>query len=150
MLVFIASLVSVLLVSALQMTNIIFVGDIKPNLIFALFAVLAHYNKNWTRRGILVLLSAVIVKFSPVITWLDIIFVLILFLVIALVDYLPWRKAINSVSAVALGTVIMSLSSFNLSLLTLEIIINSVLTLIFLTIFEYSYGKKKETIKNRL
>lgn len=150
MLLSIASAVLVALVSFVQTTNLIFVGGIKPNLVLALLGTIAHYSKNWFVRTFLILLSALILKFSPAITWIDIIFIFTALLVVALTDYLPWRRAINSVSAVVIGTIIMNLSHFNLSLIAFEMIFNAVLTLIFFIILEYSYGKKKKQIKNRL
>ena len=80
---------------------------------------------------------------------LSVFFGLLVWVLDALVDYLPWRRAINSIAAVIIGTIIMGLSSFHLSSLTLEIIMNVVLVIIFFLLFEFLYDKKKTSKKNR-
>jgi len=143
MLLFTVNIIAVAIVSFLQTTNVILFNGFKPNLVFALLAVLANIDKDWAKRSVLVLISALILKFSPGLAWIDVIFISTSFLIIALVDYLPWRRAINSMVAVIAGTVVIGLSSFNLSLLTLEIVTSMVSVLIFFLLFELLYAKKK-------
>ena len=71
MLPFIVSATLVIIASFLQTTNAILVLHVKPNLIFILLAVLAHINKSWLARSVVILSSALILKFSPLVTWAD-------------------------------------------------------------------------------
>ena len=150
MLLYIASIISIIAVSFLQTTNAVLLGGLKPNLVFALLVVLAHIDKNWTKRAVLILISALILKSSPGIVWIDIIFVFTALLAVALVDYLPWRRAINSIAAVVIGTIIINLPFFNLGPLMLEMIMNIALVIIFFSLFEVLYVKKKAQKENRL
>ncbi|KKU11917.1 MAG: hypothetical protein UX16_C0001G0013 [Parcubacteria group bacterium GW2011_GWB1_45_7] len=151
MLQFIVSVILVTVASFLQTTAAIIIkGGIKPNLIIVLLVVLACVNKGWTTRVGLILLSAFILKFSPWISWADVIFISTALLAMALVDYLPWRRGINSIIAVAAGTVILNPSFSDISSIVLEVIINTSLILIFLLVLEILYGKKKKPKENRL
>ena len=149
MLRFIVSVSLVTIASFLQTTNAILVWHVKPNLVFVLLAILAHINKKWLARSVIILISALILKFSPSITWTDVIFISTAFLVVALVDYLPWRKIINSVAATFVGAVVIGLSYFDLRVLALETVINTILAIISFAAITLIYGKKEISKKNR-
>ncbi|OGY43878.1 MAG: hypothetical protein A2820_01335 [Candidatus Buchananbacteria bacterium RIFCSPHIGHO2_01_FULL_40_35] len=149
MLPFIVSATLVIIASFLQTTNAILVLHVKPNLIFILLAVLAHINKSWLARSVVILSSALILKFSPLVTWADVMFISSAFLVMALVDYLPWRRIINSIVAAFAGTVVIGLSYLNLRVLTLETVINTILVIMFFGAMTFVYDKKKVSEKNR-
>jgi len=145
MLLFTVSTILVAAASFIQTTNFAFMGDIKANLVFALLVVIANAEKNWSKRSLLILISALILRFSPTIIWIDVIFIFTSFLMVALVDYLPWRKGINSVAAATTGTIFINLSSFDLRLVALEIAVNVIFVIAFFILFEYLYGKKKQS-----
>lgn len=136
-------------VSFLQTTNSIIIWQIKPNLVFALFAVLAYVNKNWVVRSVIILISAVLLKFSPIVSWADIIFVSVSLLIFALVDYLPWRRLVNSIVSLTAGTLVFGLSHLNLSILWRELAINTAAVVIFFVIIRLLYGEEKISKKNR-
>ncbi len=149
MLAFIVSLVLVILASLLQITNFLLIGGIKSNLLVALFATLAHLDKNWIRRAILVFSSAFILKFTPYLTWVDLIYVSTAFFIFALVDYLPWKRLVNSLAAGITGTLILSVSFFHLKAFTLETLMNVILVIVFFVFLEIFYEGKKTAKKNR-
>ena len=150
MLLFFASIISLAIAAFLQTTNFFLIGLVKPNLVFALLVVLAHAYKDWTSRIFLILMPALILKFSPALAWIDIIFIATAFLIIALVDYLPWRRLINSVVSVIIGTVIIGIPSFAFGLIIKEVGINIMLVIIFFLLMEWTYAKKAKSQTNRL
>jgi len=127
----------------LQTTNLLFIGQVKPNLIFALLAVFAHFEKDWIRRTVLILVPAIVLKFSPLISWLDLIFITSAFLIMALVDYLPWRRAINSIFTVIISTVIIGVQNLDIRALLTELGYNVTLVIILFVIINWIYGKTK-------
>jgi len=64
--------------------------------------------------------------------------------VIALTDYFPWRRAINSVFAVVVGTIIINLQFFELKELILELSINIILVILFFLMLEPLYVKENK------
>ena len=150
MLVFTVSVIALSVGAFLQTTNIFLIGLTKPDVVLALLVVIAHIHKDWTERAFLVLIPALILKFSPTLVWVDVIFIISAFFAIALVDYLPWRRAVNSMVAATIGTVAINLPSFNVGSLALELGINLVLVAIFFVIMELTYEKKTKNEKSRL
>lgn len=149
MLLYIVS-VTILAVSALiQTTSIFVIASVKPNLVFALLVLFAHIYKNWPKRALLILVPAFLLKFSPTLAWIDIIFIAIAFLIMALVDYFPWRRIINSAFAVTLGTIAIGVSAFNFGLIATEIMFNIALILILFLPLEFIYEKEKKKQKTR-
>jgi hypothetical protein len=149
MLVFTGSIIAIAVAAFLQTANIFVVGFIKPNVVFALLVVLSHVHKDWVKRAFLVLVPALILKFSPAIAWVDAIFIATSFFVVALVDYLPWKRLINSIFAVIAGTVILGAPSFDIVALTTELVFNIILVAAFFIIFEKIYEKEAKKQKNK-
>jgi len=121
----------------------------KPNIVFAMLVVFAYAYKDWTTRSILILTSAFFLKFSPFITWIDVMFVAVAFFIIALSDYLPWKRIISSIAAVTLGTIIMSTPVFSINSLAIEIGANAALVILFFPIVKLLYEKEKKKQANR-
>ena len=144
MLRYIASITTLAIAAFLQTTNLLFINQIKPNLVFALLVAFAHFKKDWAERVFLILVPALILKFSPSILWTDVIFIVSAFLVMALMDYLPWRRIINSIFAVAVGTIIIGISALDLSSLLTELVYNIILVIILFSIINWVYGKTKK------
>ncbi len=140
--IFIASLIVTIGASLLQGTNLMMFGIVKPNLPLALLPVLATLDRSWIRRSILILTSALILKFSPGLEWLDIIFIGSLYIAIFLIDYLPWRQILNLVIGVMIASVMLNLISFNLLPLIYELAFNIVLASIFLGITKLIYAQR--------
>ena len=67
----------------------------------------------------------------------------------ALVDYFPWRRIINSVFAVTVGTVVIGMPTFSLSPIVIETALNVALVLILFLPLEFIYEKEKEKQTNR-
>lgn len=149
MFLFIASLISISLGALFQNTSTSFVFMTKPNITFVMLVVFAFAYKDWTKRSILILTSAFFLKFSPFITWIDIVFVAVAFFIIALADYLPWKHIINSIVAVAVGAIIMSTPAFSINSLVIEISANTVLIILFFPMVKLLYEKEKKKQANR-
>ena len=142
MLAFIVSALALSGAAFLQTTSVLIIGFVKPNIVLALLAVLAHEHKSWTERLFLVLIPAFVLKFSPLIGWPDVIFIVSALLTLALVDYLPWRKLLNSLSATAVGTLAVNLYSFNVTSVSIELFINLILVVFFFVVVELINEKK--------
>jgi len=144
MLLYIVSVIALAIAAFIQTTSIFVIASIKPNLVFVLLVLFAHIYKSWPKRVLLILVSALLLKFSPTLAWIDVIFIAVAFLIMALVDYFPWRRIINSVFAVALGTVVIGVSAFSLSSIGTETALNVALVLILFLPLEFIYAKEKE------
>lgn len=149
MLLYIVSATVLAVAAIVQTTNIFIVYSIKPNLVFALLVLFAHIYKSWPKRALLILVPALLLKFSPTLVWIDIIFIASAFLIMALVDYFPWRRIINSVFAVTVGTVVISMPTFSLSPIVIETALNVALVLTLFLPLEFIYEKEKEKQTNR-
>lgn len=149
MFLFIVSTIFLAAAAFLQTTNVPLIGLVKPNLVFAILVVFAHVYKDWPRRSILILLSALILKFSPSLAWADIIFIATAFLIMALVDYLPWRRLINSIAAVIIGTVIIDALPFALTPLVIGVGMNIILAALFFLLVELVYAEEIQKQKSR-
>jgi len=149
MLLYFVSAITLAIAAIVQTTSIFVIFSIKPNLVFALLVLFAHIYKNWPKRALLILAPALLLKFSPTLAWIDIIFIASAFLIMALVDYFPWRRIINSVFAVVLGTVIIGIPSFSLSSIATETALNIALVLILFIPLEFIYEKEKEKQTDR-
>lgn len=149
MLLYIVSTTVLAVAAIVQTTNIFIVYSIKPNLVFALLVLFAHIYKSWSKRALLILVPALLLKFSPTLAWIDIIFIASAFLIMALVDYFPWRRIINSVFAVTVGTVVIGMPTFSLSPIVIETALNVALVLILFLPLEFIYEKEKEKQTNR-
>src|SRR3989304_5327937 len=107
MLVFIGSFILTVIAASVQATNWILLGDIiKPNLIFVILMILGVMNPGWIRRAVLVLAAALILKFAPGFSFLDLTFIGAVAASMVLMDFLPWRQPINLLLAVIVGTII--------------------------------------------
>lgn len=144
MLQYTASLVVLAAAALLQTTSLVFIYQVKPNLVFALLVVFAHFYKSWTKRTFLILIPALILKFSPTLSWMDIIFIASAFFIVALTDYLPWRRIINSIFTVVIGTIIIGISTLNLRILLLELTYNIILVIILFSLINWVYVKAKK------
>lgn len=76
-------------------------------------------------------------------------FVAVAFFIIALADYLPWKYMINSIAAVMVGAIIMSIPVFSINSLVIEIGANTVLVILFFPIVKLLYEKEKKKQANR-
>ena len=146
---FIVSLLVVVFGALLQTTNVFLIGAVNPNIVFPLFAIIAHIHKDWAKRSIIVLVTALILKFSPTAQWFDLVFITTSLLVIALTDYFPWKRMINSIFATAVGTIIIGFKSFEVGTLLPEILINVVLVIVFFFALEPIYVKENKKPKSR-
>jgi len=149
MLLFLISCALTVGLSILQTTSAVIFFGIKPNFVFALFVVIAGLEKDWLKRIAIVLLSLIMIRFTPSISWFDLIFVSTSLLIFALVDYLPWKSFITSIASVVIGTAIIEFSYHEVSRILLEILMNSVIVVLFLGIFKLTNGKKEISKKNR-
>lgn len=146
---FIISLIVVLFASFIQSSNLILIGDIKPNIIFPLFAVIALFRCDWLARSALIMAAALVLKFTPDPTGLDFIFIAASYFLMILIDHLPWGKIINITGAIIITTisfdlVILNFNVSELSLILYEIMINVSLGLL---IFNLAKSANVEELK---
>lgn len=145
MLLYIVSVIILAIAALVQTTSIFVIASVKPNLVFVLLVLFAHIYKSWPKRALLILASALLLKFSPTLAWIDIIFIAVAFLIMALVDYFPWRRIINSAFAIIFGTVVIGIPFFSFSSIAIETLLNLVLVLMLFLPLEFIYEKEKET-----
>ncbi len=151
MLIFITSFILTATAALIQTTNwSVFDATIKPNLVLVTLIILASVNPGWMRRTILILTAAVIVKFTPGFTPLDLIFIGAAALSILLIDFLPWREPVNLSAAAVAGTVVMNLPHITLLPLVYELILNLLFAFILLTLLKLIYVPQIELQRNRL
>ncbi len=133
----------------MQTTQSFILGGVKPNLVLAVLAVLAVFHKKWIRRVILVMIAALIVTFSPIITWFDLIFTATILLIMAIIDFAPWRKFISIAVAVISGTLILNVVSFTPRVVLTELLMNIALATIIFSLLQLIYVEEKDAKTNR-
>ena len=150
MLVFIGSFILTAIAAFVQATNWILFGSIiKPNLIFVILMILGIVNPGWIKRAILILTAALILKFTPGFSFLDLIFVGAAAASIALMDFLPWRQPINLLLAVLIGTIIINLDNLTFLPLTYELILNLLLAFVLFALLKLIHVPQIKLQRNR-
>jgi hypothetical protein len=139
---FIISLLLVAALALIQLTNWFSVANLKPNLILALLASLTLFEPNWLKRSIFIFTAVFLLKFSPTLNWLDLILLLSLYLVMVLIDNLPWLKPVNLLVALVAGTILLNLDNFRPALVFPELIGNIFLSFLFFSLLKLIYGEK--------
>lgn len=142
------SIISIVLVASaalIQITNYFSVGNIKPDLSLVFILAIALKRKEWIIRLILVLIAALILKFSVSLDAQLILFIMSAVLGMIILDYLPGTQAINFVFAIAAATIFTNISTnFNFNAIFTEMIYNVILSWPALGIVCLSYGKKNK------
>lgn len=128
---FIANVFIVILVSLFQLSNYAFIGEIKPNIVLALLIVISLVYTSWTERILLILVSAVILKFGDGFDLQNTIFIISSILSMGIVDKLPFAKLTNAISALLISTLAINLVHLNFIILTTEAFYNLALLLLF-------------------
>ena len=146
---FIASVFIIAITALLQTTHLIAVTGIKPNLVLIMLAILAAFHKNWLVCLSLILIATLIITFSPMITWLDVIFIAPMLFVVAVVDYAPWRKLINVLIAIVAGTLIINMVSFDFITTLKELLMNLALAGVVFPLVQLFYAEEKNTKAGR-
>ncbi len=150
MLVFTGSFVLTIIAAFVQTTNwILLDATIKPNLIFVVLMILGIMNPNWIRRVILILVAALILKFTPGFSLLDLTFIGTLVASMALMDFLPWRQPINLFLAVTIGTIIINLGHFTFLPLIYELILNLLLAFVLFALLRLFHVPQIKLQRNR-
>lgn len=150
MLVFIGSFILTIVAASVQATNwILLDATIKPNLIFVVLVILGIINPNWIKRVILILTAALILKFTPGLSLLDLTFVGASVAAIILIDFLPWQQLINLFLAVTIGTIIINLDHLTFLPLIYELMLNLLLAFVFFALFKLAHVPQIKLQKNR-
>lgn len=151
--VFIGSFILTIIAAFIQTTNWILIGAIiKPNLILITLIILALANPNWPKRIILILTAALILKFAPGFTLLDLTFTSAAIFSIILLDILPWQQPVNLFLATLLGTITINLSNLSQSLflpLIYEFVFNLFLVFALFALLKLIYVPQTKLQKNR-
>lgn len=90
----------------LQNTNLVNLGDIKPNLTLVVLIALSFFMTNFFYYLILVLVAGIFLKFEAVFELNNLAFTLILFAVYWLERKLPGRPFLNNVLLIAVSTLV--------------------------------------------
>jgi len=150
MLVFIGSFILTVIAASVQATNWILLGDIiKPNLIFVILMILGVMNPGWIRRAVLVLAAALILKFAPGFSFLDLTFIGAVAASMVLMDFLPWRQPINLLLAVIVGTIIINLNNLTFLPLIYELILNLLLAFVLFALLKLVHVSQIKLQRNR-
>lgn len=150
MLLFIASFLLTIVAALIQTTNwMLFDSILKPNLILVVLIILALVNPSWSRRAILILAAALILKFTPGINFSDLAFLGAVFSSIVLMDILPWQQPISSLLAILFGTIIINLDELTLLPLILEVVLNLFFALILLALPRFVHVPQIKLQRNR-
>jgi len=150
MLVFIGSFILTIIAALSQITNWILIDAIiKPNLIFVVLMILGIMNPSWIRRAILILAAALILKFTPGFSLLDLTFIGAVVASMILMDFLPWRQPINLLLAVTTGTIIINLDNLTFSPLAYELILNLLLAFVLFALLKLVHVPQIKLQKNR-
>lgn len=150
MLVFIGSFILTVIAAFVQTTNwILLDATIKPNLIFVVLVILGIMNPNWIRRATLILVAALILKFTPGFSAFDLTFIGASVAAIILMDFLPWQQPINLFLAVTVGTAVINLDHLTFLPLIYELILNLLLALVFFALPKLFHVPQIKLQKNR-
>lgn len=150
MLVFTASLILTAVVAFIQTTNWILLGNIiKPNFILVTLVTLTLINPSWIRRTALIAAAALILKFTPGLAFLDLIFVGAALLATLLADFLPWRQPVSLLVATLAGTVMINADHLSLLPLIYELILNLLLGFILFNLLKLVYVSEIKLQKSR-
>ncbi len=150
MLVFIGSFILTIIAAFFQATNwILFDATIKPNLIFVVLMILGIINSSWVKRAILILVAALILKFTPGFSLLDLTFIGATVASIILMDFLPWQQPINLLLAVTIGTIIINLDRLTFLPLTYELILNLLLAFVLFSLLKLVHVPQIKLQRNR-
>ncbi|MBI2013024.1 MAG: hypothetical protein HYS88_01050 [Candidatus Colwellbacteria bacterium] len=150
MLVFTASLILTAVVAFIQTTNWILLGNIiKPNFILVTLVTLTLINPSWIRRTALIAAAALILKFTPGLAFLDLIFVGAALLATLLADFLPWRQPVSLLVAILAGTVMINADHLSLLPLIYELILNLLLGFILFNLLKLVYVSEIKLQKSR-
>ncbi len=123
---FIFSLLITGVLSFLQTTSFTLWG-VKPNLVLSFLVAYALWEKDWLMRSALIILSSVIINWSPGLNPTVLLVFFILLAAAAAVDYLGWLPLINGAIAVGGATLLINLDSLRISVLASELIYNCLL-----------------------
>ncbi len=145
---FASSIITVILVSLLQTSNIFILG-VKPNLPLVCLIILSLINKSWVERLILIFLSIVLLNFyPPSISNLTLDFPMIFFTVITILailamDFMPWAHLLNLIIVVAFASILLNIYNFDLRVVILESSYNMILALIIFTLIPSTYVEQE-------
>ena len=136
---FINSLLAIASAALIQNTNLLEFWTIKPNISLIFVIIFGSLEKNFLGRLILIFTAASILKFYSGIEIQNILFIITAFGTLLLVSYLPWKKSVNILMAILIGTVTMDLINFELAVAIKELAYNlsiGAITLIIIGLFE--------------
>ena len=126
MLVFLTSLLVGPLLSLAQNSTAVSIYGVKPNLIMALLIAYALVEKDWWRRIAILLFSNIALMFGPTFNLQSVYWIAIMFLIVALLDYLPWNSAANTGASLIVGILLINLESLQIPVVVMEFIYTTI------------------------
>lgn len=150
MLAFTVSFILTIITASVQVTNwILLDAIIKPNLILVVLIILAVVNQKWIRRAILILTAALILKLTPGFSFSDLVFIGTAVASMALMDFLPWKRPINLLLAVTIGTIITDLGHLTFLPLIYELVLNLLLAFTLFALLKLVHVPQIKLQRNR-
>ncbi|MBU2101648.1 hypothetical protein KKH05_02945 [Patescibacteria group bacterium] len=146
MLLFIFSLLIVSLLSLGQLNHFLEIGGIQPDFGLVFLVTYAFFEKDWLRRSALILLTIFLLNFEPIFNLETLFIITILFVSVALVDYIKWQPVLSGTSIVFIGTVFMNLYTFQPKVVLLETIYNFIYIGIFALLLVFIKTKSQKNV----
>ncbi|MDP2696436.1 MAG: hypothetical protein Q8O87_04300 [bacterium] len=92
--------------SMIQSTNFLVVGGAKPNLVLAALAVLAILNWPLIEYLTWMLVAAILLKFSPILSWISVVFLITAVKMFFINRFLPWSRYLSGIVVIISGTAV--------------------------------------------
>lgn len=137
---FLGSLVGILVLSLVQISSFE-LFSVKPNWVLAGLAAYALTESDWLRRGALVLTALFLVNPTISFSGQTITVGLVMILVIALLDYLPWHKPLSVLVAISLGVLILNMGPFSPGVYLLETLYTLPIAYLLYLLLSFSSSK---------
>lgn len=137
----------IILSSLLQLTDILSIAGIKPNLVLVFLIISAMTWDDWLKRLVLTLVGAVLMKFSPGTDIYNTLFIIASLIGMGIYDKLPWAKMINGAVVLFIATLITHILTLEIGVMFGEIIYNIIVFLGLYAILQPQKINEKTTKK---
>ncbi len=136
---------AIIILGIFQLTSIPFIYYVKPDLTLLAVLAMSAYEKRWIRRIAWLIIAAAILKFTPGIDWRLALFTASAAFGMILSDYLPWKRPVNFLIAVAVSGFAVNLELFGLewNAALREMGLDLIIGIIFFGLASVFYAKKK-------
>lgn len=142
---FILELLIIAILGIFQLTSLPFIASVKPDVVLVVLLAMSVYDKSWTRRLAWLIVASAILKFLPGTDWRLALFAASSLFGMILVDYLPWKRFISFLIALAVSGYIVNFRLFGLqwNAVFREVILDLVIGSIIFGLASVFYAKKE-------